>query len=156
MTKQLEARCRPSFMLKEFRAFIMRGNVLDLAVAVVIGAAFGKIIDSLVKDVLMPVIGMVLGKVDFTQLYILIKAGKSGATEYPSLDAATKDGASVMAYGNFINNIVTFVIIAFCVFLIVKAINAMSKKKVEEPAAAEPTPSEALLTEIRDLLKQKA
>jgi large conductance mechanosensitive channel len=114
-------------MLKEFREFIARGNVLDLAVAVIIGAAFGKIITALVDGIVMPPIGLLLGKVDFASLFIDLSG-----THPASLDAAKKAGVPVLAYGAFINEIVSFLIIAFVVFLIVKSVNA--RKKAEEAA----------------------
>lgn len=140
-------------MLKEFKEFIARGNVIDLAVGVVIGAAFGKIVDSLVKDVIMPPIGLLLGKVDFTNLYLVMKEGPT-AGPYASLDAAQKAGAVTLNYGLFIQNIVSFVIVAFAIFLLVKAVNRM-RRPAEAPAAPEPTAEAKLLTEIRDLLKAK-
>ena len=125
-------------MLKEFRDFISKGNVLDLAVAVIIGAAFGKIVSSFVNDILMPPIGILLGGVDFKDLHIVLK------------------GSVTMNYGMFIQNIIDFLIIALCVFLVVKVANQLSKKKDEEPAApAAPTKDQELLTEIRDLLKER-
>lgn len=121
-------------MLKEFREFINRGNVIDLAVAVIIGGAFTAIVNSLVNDIIMPIIGVILGGVDFSALSITI-------------------GSAVIAYGNFIQAIINFVIIAWVVFLMVKAINRLNRKKEEAPA---PPPAEvALLTEIRDLLQQQ-
>ena len=117
-------------MLKEFKAFIMRGNVLDLAVAVIIGAAFGAIVTSFVNDIIMPPIGMALGKVDFKGLFIALD-GKT----YESLDAARKLSAPVIAYGVFLNTIINFLIVAFVIFLVVKAANAMQKKPAEAPAA---------------------
>ncbi|MBS1717485.1 MAG: large conductance mechanosensitive channel protein MscL [Armatimonadetes bacterium] len=141
-------------MLKEFREFAMKGNVMDLAVAVIIGGAFGKIVDSIVKDVLMPILG-IPGKLDFANAFVVLNPGKSGATAYASLDAAVKDGANVLAYGNFINTVIAFVTIAMCVFLIVKALNKMKREKpVEAEAPAGPSSTDALLMEIRDLLKK--
>jgi large conductance mechanosensitive channel len=119
-------------MLKEFKAFAMRGNVLDLAVGVIIGAAFGAVVTSLVGDIIMPPIGMVMGKVDFKDLYFALD-GKV----YESLDAAKKMGAPVIAYGTFINTIVNFLIVAFAVFLLVKQVNRFSK-----PAPGPPTTKE--------------
>ena len=119
-------------MLKEFKEFVMRGNVLDLAVAVIIGGAFGKIVTSFVNDVLMPPIGLLLGGVDFTNLFWALD-GKT----YESLEAATAAGAATINYGVFINTVIDFLIVAFVIFLIVKSVNATKKK--EEPAPAEPT-----------------
>jgi large conductance mechanosensitive channel len=136
-------------MIKEFRDFIMRGNVLDLAIAVIIGVAFGAIISSLVNDVLMPPIGLLLGAVNFSNLFIDL-SGQG----YASLAAAEEAGAPVMRYGVFLNTIINFLIVAFVIFLIVKASNA-AKRPQEAAPAAPPAPSteEKLLTEIRDLLK---
>ena len=122
----------------------MRGNVMDMAVGVIIGGAFGKIVSSLVDDVLMPLVGMITGNVDFTTL---------------SLTIGDKEGGAVLNYGNFIQNTIDFLIVAFCIFCIIKAINAATKKK-EEPAPEEPSApaaptQEELLTEIRDLLAKK-
>src|SRR6059058_1602970 len=118
-------------MLKEFKEFVMRGNVLDLAVAVVIGAAFGKIIASFVEDVLMPPIGLALGNVDFSNLFINL-SGK----DYPSVAAAKAAGAATLNYGIFLNNILNFLIIAFAVFLVIKQVNRLHEPA---PAAAAPT-----------------
>jgi large conductance mechanosensitive channel len=138
-------------MFKEFKEFIMRGNVLDLAIAVIIGAAFGKIIDSFVADVIMPPIGMALGKVDFANLYFNLSGG-----EYPSLAEAKKAGAAVIAYGSFINTVINFLIIALVLFSVVKTANRMRKQEpAAPPALPEPTGEEKLLAEIRDLLKAK-
>ena len=142
-------------MVEEFKKFIMRGNVLDMAVGIIICAAFGKIVTSLVNDVLMPVVSLCTGGIDFTNLFVNL----SGSEKYETIAAAQEAGASVLAYGQFIQNIVDFLIIAFCIFLMIKGMNKLSKKK-EEPAPApapapEPTAEEKLLTEIRDLLKQK-
>ncbi|MBX7132387.1 MAG: large conductance mechanosensitive channel protein MscL [Fimbriimonadaceae bacterium] len=143
-------------MLKEFKEFALKGNMLDLAVGVIIGAAFGKIIDSLVKDIIMPPIAMLLGGKDFSSQFAVLKEGNP-AGPYASLDAATKAGANTLNYGVFINAIVTFLIIAFSVFLVVKGVNKMRRQPEPEPEAA-PTPSaeEVLLTEIRDLLKSRS
>jgi large conductance mechanosensitive channel len=141
--------------VKEFKEFAMKGNVMDMAVGVIIGGAFGKIVTSLVNDVLMPVISLCTGGVDFTNLFVKL----SGDGDFKTLAEAQEAGASVMAYGQFIQNIVDFLIVAFCIFLMIKAMNKLTKKKEEEPAPAPepPAPSkeEVLLTEIRDLLKQK-
>jgi large conductance mechanosensitive channel len=115
-------------MLKEFRAFAMRGNVIDLAVGVIIGAAFGKIISSFVNDLLMPPIGLLLGKVDFTNLYISLTGEK-----YSSLAEAQAAGAPTFNYGLFINNVIDFLIVAFIIFLLIRAINRLSRKE-EKPA----------------------
>ena len=117
-------------MLKEFKAFVMRGNVLDLAVALIIGAAFGTVVKSLVDDVIMPPIGLALGNVDFSNLFILIKAGPKAPPPYLTVTDAHAAGAVTVNYGQFINNLVTFLIVAFAVFLIVKAAN-----RLKPPAA---------------------
>ena len=130
-------------LVDEFKAFVMRGNVLDMAVGVIIGGAFGKIVTSLVNDIFMPIIGMILGNVDFTSLEIKIGEPVEGVEQ-----AAIK-------YGMFIQEIVNFLIIALCIFMVIKLINKAKKKKDEEPAPApEPTKEEVLLTEIRDALKK--
>jgi large conductance mechanosensitive channel len=137
-------------MIKEFKDFIMRGNVLDLAVAVIIGAAFGSIINSFVNDVLMPPIGLLLGGVDFSNLFLVLEGGS-----YETLAAAQEAGAVTLNYGLFVNNIINFLIIAFAIFLVVKAANKMQSEEEEEAPEAPPEPSaeEKLLAEIRDLLK---
>ena len=139
-------------MIQEFKAFIMKGNVLDLAVGIVIGAAFGKIIDSLVKDIIMPPIGLLLGGVDFSNLFAVIKVGATPGP-YATLDAAAKAGAVTWNYGVFINTVTSFLIIALAIFMVVKAYN--KSKKAEPPAAAPATPEDVmLLREIRDSLKK--
>jgi large conductance mechanosensitive channel len=115
-------------MFKEFKTFIMRGNVVDLAVGVIIGGAFGAIIASLVNDIIMPPIGLLLGNVNFSDLFINLTS-----KSYTSLDAAKKDGAAVIAYGNFINTLISFLIIALVVFLVIKAINGMTPPKPVPP-----------------------
>jgi len=133
--------------IKEFKEFAMRGNVVDLAVGVVIGAAFGKIVTSLVADVIMPPIGYITGGVDFSDKKIVLKPA----------DPTHKVLETAIHYGSFINAIIQFLIIAFCIFLVVKAINSMKKQEeVAAPADPEPTKEEILLTEIRDLLAKKA
>ena len=137
-------------MLKEFRAFAMRGNVVDLAIGVIIGAAFGKIVDSLVNDIIMPIIGAITGGLDFSNYFV----GLSHAVTAANLADAKKQGA-VLAFGNFLTIVVNFAIIAFVLFLIIKGINTLNRKKPEETAPAAPPPptkSEVLLTEIRDAL----
>jgi large conductance mechanosensitive channel len=119
-------------MLKEFKEFAMRGNVLDMAVGIIIGAAFGKIVSSLVNDVIMPPIGLLLGKVDFSSLFINLSG-----QEVPSLAAAKEMGAATLNYGAFINTVIDFVLVAFAIFLLIKQVNRFMKKKEEPPA--EPT-----------------
>ena len=131
----------------EFKEFISRGNVVDLAVGVIIGASFGKIVTSLVEQVVMPPIGLVLGRVDFSQLEWVLVA------ENPATEAVEK---VAIQYGAFINTLIQFLIVAFVIFLVVKAINKLRRKQAETPAEpAAPTTSEALLTEIRDALKSR-
>jgi large conductance mechanosensitive channel len=140
----------PMSFIQEFKQFAMRGNVIDLAVGVVIGGAFGKIVDSLVKDVIMPPIGALLGGVDFKHLYLNL-----GGTTYDTMEAAEKAGAPLIKYGAFINSMVDFTIIAFAIFVAVKAINRLQRKQEEAPAAPPPTPEDiVLLREIRDALKK--
>jgi large conductance mechanosensitive channel len=127
-------------MLKEFKEFAMKGNVLDMAIGIIIGAAFGTIVKSLVSDVIMPPIGLLLGNVDFSSLYILLKSGAKVAGPYASLADAQAAGAVTLNYGVFVNSIVSFLIIAFSVFLIVKSVNQF-KRKEETPAAAPATKS---------------
>ena len=130
-------------IVKEFKEFVMRGNVVDLAVGVIIGAAFGKIVTSLVTDVLMPPIGYVMGGIDFNDKKVVLVPA----------DAAKKVAEVAIRYGTFINTLIDFIIIAFCIFMVVKAVNSM-KKPVEAAPEADPVPSneEILLTQIRDLL----
>ena len=145
-------------MLKEFKEFAARGNMLDMAVGIVIGAAFGTIVSSFVEQVLMPPIGLLLGGVDFSDLYLLLEAGDP-AGPYASLEAAQEAGAVFIGYGAFFNAVISFLIIAFCVFLVVKGYNAMMRGEDEgETPEAPPGPSaeEKLLAEIRDLLKARS
>jgi len=145
-------------LLKEFKDFTMKGNVLDLAVAVIIGGAFGKIITSFVNDILMPPIGMLLGNADFKELKILLQEGKEAVMDGETIVTAAVKEVS-LNYGMFIQNIIDFIIIAFCIFMVIKAYKATERKKPETPAAPpappQPTNEEKLLTEIRDLLKDK-
>lgn len=139
-------------LVSEFKAFAMRGNVVDMAVGIIIGGAFGKIISSVVADVIMPPIGLLLGGVKFTDLKITLKD--------PVLDAAGAIKAQAVAinYGNFLQTTVDFLIIAFAIFMMIKAMNSLKKKEeapVEAPATPGPTKEELLLTEIRDILKNK-
>jgi large conductance mechanosensitive channel len=119
-------------MFKEFKEFAMRGNVVDLAVGIIIGGAFGTIVKSLVDDVIMPPIGLALGNVDFSDLFFLLKAGPKAAAPYPTLAAAQQAGAVTINYGLFVNSVITFLIIAFAVFLLVRAVNRL---KPPAPAA---------------------
>ena len=144
-------------MLKDFREFAVKGNVIDLAVAVIIGAAFGRIVDSLVKDIIMPLIGRVFGGLDFSNYYILLgdpPAGYGGPMTY---EALTKAGVPLLAYGNFITIVINFVILAFVIFWMVKQISKAKAKLELEPAPkapAAPPEDVVLLREIRDLLKK--
>ena len=128
-------------MLKEFKEFAMRGNVIDLAIGVVIGGAFGAIVKSLVDDIFMPVLGLALGDADFTNLFAVLREGAMPGP-YETLAAAQEAGAVTVNYGLFINSIVSFVIIAFAIFLLVRSINRMHEDEAEEPAPAEPTTKE--------------
>ncbi len=142
-------------MLKEFKEFAVKGNVLDMAVGIIIGAAFGTVVKSLVSDVIMPPIGLLLGGVDFTNLFITIEPGITPGP-YETLTAAEEAGAVTVNYGVFINEIVAFTIVAFAVFMLVRSYNRLQRKEEEKPAAP-PAPSneEVLLGEIRDLLKSR-
>ncbi|MCS4228721.1 Large-conductance mechanosensitive channel [compost metagenome] len=132
--------------LKEFKEFAMRGSVVDLAVGVVIGGAFGKIVTSLVDDIIMPPIGYLTGGVDFASKKIILKVA----------DEATKQAEVSINYGNFINVVIQFIIVALCIFTVIKALNSLKRKEEAAPAApAAPTKEETLLTEIRDILKTK-
>ncbi|WP_417482134.1 large conductance mechanosensitive channel protein MscL [Maricaulis sp.] len=138
-------------MLKEFKDFAMRGNVVDLAVGFILGGAFSTIVKSLVTDILMPVIGMLMGGVNFSGLFIALNN-----ETYASLAAAQEAGAATINYGIFIDNVISFIIVAFALFLIIKGINSMKKKEEEAPAEpAAPPAEQVLLTEIRDLLAKK-
>lgn len=140
-------------MLKEFKEFAVKGNVLDMAVGIIIGAAFGTVVKSLVSDVIMPPIGLLLGGVDFSNLFITVNEGAT-AGPYGTLAAAQEAGAVTINYGVFINEIISFTIVAFAVFMLVKSFNAMQRQEEEAPAAPpEPSAEETLLGEIRDLLK---
>jgi large conductance mechanosensitive channel len=131
-------------MIEEFREFAFKGNVIDLAVGVIIGAAFGKIVTSLVSNIFMPILGLILGKVDFSNLFIVLNG-----QQVASLKEAADRGIPVFAYGMFINTVIEFLIIAFCLFLVIRQVNRFKRPT---PAAG-PSTEEKLLTEIRDLLK---
>ena len=139
-------------MLSEFKAFAMKGNVVDMAVGVIIGGAFGAIVGSMVSDVMMPVIGKATGGISFSDQFLALDGGT-----YASLEAATAAGASVMKYGAFLDTIIRFVIVAFCLFLVIKAMNAAKRKEAAAPAPAPAAPprQEVLLEEIRDLLRKR-
>ena len=127
-------------MLKEFKAFALRGNVLDLAVGIIIGAAFGTIVKSLVDDVLMPPIGLALGNVDFANLFLLLKAGPKAPPPYASIADAHAAGAVTINYGQFINNVVIFILVAFAVFLVVRAANRLKPQDAEAAPATKDCP----------------
>ena len=129
-------------MLKEFKEFAMRGNVLDMAVGIIIGAAFGTIVNSLVADVIMPPIGLLLGNIDFSNLFIVLKGGAKAAAPYESLAAAKAAGATSINYGIFINTIITFLIVAFAVFLLIRSINKLKRQEKAPPPV--PTTKECI------------
>jgi large conductance mechanosensitive channel len=137
-------------IVKEFKQFATKGNVVDMAVGIIIGAAFGKIVSSLVNDVLMPPIGKLIGNVNFTDLFVTLD-GKA----YETLAAAKAAGAPILSYGNFLQTVFDFIIVAFAIFMMIKAMNRLKKKEEEKAAPAEPTAQEKLLTEIRDILKKE-
>ncbi|MES2187691.1 MAG: large conductance mechanosensitive channel protein MscL [Pseudomonadota bacterium] len=141
-------------VLQEFKKFAMKGNVVDLAVGVIIGAAFGKIVDSLVNDIIMPVVGLVFGKLDFSNYFLALGSIPDGVPR--TLDALKKAGVPVLAYGNFITVAVNFIILAFIIFIMVKEVNRLRREEVAAPAP-EPAPAPediVLLREIRDSLKR--
>jgi large conductance mechanosensitive channel len=142
-------------MLKEFKEFAMRGNVVDMAVGIIIGAAFGAIVKSLVDDVIMPPIGLALGNVDFSNLFLVLKEGATPGP-YASLTEAKNAGAVAISYGVFINTIINFIIVAFALFIVIRAMNRLKKQEEAAPASPpEPSNEEKLLAEIRDILKQR-
>lgn len=136
-------------MIQEFKEFIMRGNAMDMAVGIIMGAAFGTMVGSLVEDVIMPPIGWLMGGVDFSSIFFSLTG-----EEYPNLQAAKDAGAPVIGVGAFINAILNLIIVGFAVFMLVKGVNKMNRAKEEEPAPEEPGADVLLLTEIRDLLKK--
>lgn len=140
-------------MLNEFKKFALKGNALDIAVGIIIGAAFGTIVQSLVNDVMMPPIGLALGGVDFTDLFFTLRQGAMTPGPYVTLLAAREAGAVTINVGVFLNAVISFVIVAFAVFLLVRAFNKLQKK--EEAAPPPPSAQEVLLREIRDLLKAR-
>lgn len=141
---------REKKMLKEFKEFAMKGNMVDMAVGIVIGAAFGAIVSSLVDDVFMPIVGLIIGGIDFSNLFIPLGEGA-----FATIEAAKEAGVATINIGLFINAIIKFIIIAFALFMVIKVINAAKKKEEEAPEApAEPPAQEVLLGEIRDLLKK--
>ena len=140
-------------MLKEFKEFAMRGNVIDLAVGVIIGAAFGKIVTSLVNDIIMPPIGLILGNVDFSDLFVNLDMSKS----FASVAEAEAAGAPIIKYGLFINTVIDFLIVAFVIFMVIRGINRLQRKREAAPPPPPPPPSTevVLLSEIRDLLRKR-
>jgi large conductance mechanosensitive channel len=139
-------------MLKEFREFALRGNVVDMAIGIVIGGAFGTIVTSLVNDILMPPIGLALGGVDFSSVFLVLREGAS-AGPYATVAAAHEAGAVTVNIGLFVNALVSFVIVAFALFMVVKAMNAARRQEAAAPPPPPgPTPDQRLLTEIRDIL----
>jgi large conductance mechanosensitive channel len=139
-----------SGFINEFKEFAMRGNVVDMAVGIIIGAAFGTIVTSLVNDVVMPPIGMILGNVDFSDLYLNLSG-----QDYASAAAAKAAGAPAIYIGLFINAVINFVIVAFAIFMVIKGMNTLKRKAEEAPKETPPPRQEVLLQEIRDLLKQR-
>ena len=139
-------------LLSEFRDFALRGNVVDLAVGVIIGAAFGKIVDSLVKDIIMPILSLVTGGLDFSNWFIMLKAPPPGYNGPMTYDALTKAGVPLLAYGNFITVVINFVILAFIIFMMVRAINRLRRQTPPAPAA--PPEEIVLLREIRDAVRR--
>ncbi len=141
-------------IVKEFKEFAVKGNMLDMAVGIIIGGAFGKIITSLVNDVLMPPLGMLLGKVDFTNLKVIMQKGQDAVMDGAAVIQPAVSEVSIK-YGNFIQNIIDFLIVALCIFFVIKAMNSMKKKEETAPATPPPPSDEVvLLKEIRDLLKK--
>ncbi|MGD9762344.1 MAG: large-conductance mechanosensitive channel protein MscL [Candidatus Binatia bacterium] len=136
-------------MLKEFKEFALRGNVLDMAIGIIIGTAFGKVVSSFVADVLMPPLSLLLGGVDFSNWFITLSAGT-----FPTLQAAKEAGAVTLNYGLFINHVLDFLVVAFAIFLLVKQVNRLKREAPPPPAA--PSKQEELLAEIRDLLARRA
>jgi len=142
-------------MIKEFKEFAVKGNMLDMAVGIIIGGAFGKIITSLVNDVLMPPLGMLLGKVDFTNLRAILQKGQEAVMDGTAVVKPAVSEVSIN-YGMFIQNVIDFLIVAFCIFMVIKGMNSLKKKEEAAPAPPPPAPSDevVLLKEIRDLLKK--
>lgn len=141
-------------MLKEFKNFAIKGNVVDLAVGVIIGAAFGAIVKSLVDDIIMPPIGFLLGNVDFSNLFIVIKEGAKAPGPYMTLADANAAGAVLVKYGAFANTVVSFLIVSFSVFLMISQLQKLQKKEEAAAPAAAPSDEVKILSEIRDLLKK--
>lgn len=136
-------------MLKEFKEFALKGNMVDMAVGIILGAAFGKIVSSLVNDVIMPPIGLLVGNVKFSDLFLNLSG-----THYATLQEAQAAGAPTLNYGNFIQTSLDFILIAFSIFLVIKAMNSLKRKEQAVPETPQPSPEQKLLGEIRDLLKK--
>ncbi|HWA10913.1 MAG TPA: large conductance mechanosensitive channel protein MscL [Opitutaceae bacterium] len=146
-------------MLKEFKEFAMKGNVVDLAVGVILGGAFGGIVNSLVKDVIMPPIGLLIGGVDFSSLFVMLKPGTKAPPPYDTLAHATEAGAVTLNFGVFINTLINFLIVGVSMFVVVKLINRLRRQHEQPAAPAVPPPpprQEVLLEEIRDLLRKRS
>ncbi len=144
-------------MLKEFREFALKGNLVDIAVGLILGAAFGAVANSLVEDIIMPPVGALIGGVDFSNIFTVLRDGPT-AGPYPSLAAARAAGAAVIAWGNFLNVVITFLLTALAVFMLVKAMNAARRRQTSEadaPATPELTTDQQLLSEIRDALRNR-
>jgi large conductance mechanosensitive channel len=139
-------------LVKEFKDFALKGNVIDLAVGVIIGGAFGKIVDSLVNDLIMPLVAALIGKPDFSSLYVVLKGAVPDGT--PLAEARKIAGTAIFAYGNFITIAINFLLMAFVIFLFIKGINSLKRKEEKAVAPPAPTVDQTLLTEIRDLLKK--
>jgi large conductance mechanosensitive channel len=139
----------------EFREFALKGNVMDLAVGVIIGAAFGKIVDSLVKDLIMPIVGRIFGGLDFSNWFVVLAGPPAGYNGPMTYEALTKAGVPLFAYGNFITVAINFIILAFVIFMMVKQVNRLKREAPAAPAAPPPTPEDVvLLREIRDALRK--
>lgn len=141
--------------IDEFKAFAVKGNVMDLAVGVIIGAAFTKIVNSIVDDIIMPPLGLLMGKVDFSEYYFVLSRPDGVTEQFKTLADAKKSGVTAIAYGQFINAVIQFLIVAFTVFLLVKQINRLRRSQAAEEQAAAPARQEMLLAEIRDALVAK-
>jgi large conductance mechanosensitive channel len=141
-------------MFKEFKEFALKGNLVDMAVGLTLGAAFGAFAGSFVADIFSPPLGLLLGGVDFGNMFIVLREGVKAVGPYESLAKAKEAGAVVVSYGQFLNAAINFLIVAFAMFMVVKAMNTMKKKEAAAPPPG-PTPDQKLLTEIRDLLKQR-
>ncbi len=140
-------------MFKEFKEFALKGNLVDMAIGLTMGVAFGAVAASFVGDVFTPPLGLLLGGVDFGNMFLVLKEGATVVGPYPSLAAAKSGGAVVVTYGLFLNALINFLIVAFVMFMVIKAMNNLKKKEAAAPAPG-PTPDQKLLTEIRDLLKR--